>query len=187
MLRLLASRLLKKRLPAAWKSGTQRWEDEREWRAKRDGSLPRDHACRRQQPCLAQSSGDFGTSPPNGGRPSDESAAYLSPTGAANSKDCCHLSNAASHLCQRATSAPSQYASTGNRRAFVGLYTTLGDRHDRPGGVANELVSFATALASRFQLPKGTDQACAKANNKEDKAERLRNISHRFRAIFEIQ
>src|SRR5260221_249685 len=36
MLRLLASRLLKKRLLAAWKAARKggRWEDEREWRAK---------------------------------------------------------------------------------------------------------------------------------------------------------
>jgi hypothetical protein len=39
--------------------------------------------------------GDFGTSPPNGGRSSNEVAAYLSPTGVANSKVYCHLSNAA--------------------------------------------------------------------------------------------
>ena len=187
MLRLLASRLLKKRLPAAWKSGTQSWEDEREWRAKRDGSLPRDHACRRQQPCLAQQARISARPRLTEGNPQTSRRSLALTDGRGKSKDCCHPSNAASHLCQRATSAPSQYASTGNRRAFVGLYTTLGDRHDRPGGVANELVSFATALASRFQLPKGTDQACAKANNKEDKAERLRNISHRFRAIFEIQ
>jgi hypothetical protein len=42
-------------------------------------------------------------------------------------------------------------------------------------------------LPSRFQFPKGTDQASAKANNEQDKAERLRNISHWFRAVFEIQ
>jgi hypothetical protein len=66
---------------------------------------------------------------------------------------------------------------------LVALCTTLGDRHDRAPGVANELVPFPTALASRFQFPKGKDQACAKANNKQDKAERLRNISHRLRAV----
>jgi hypothetical protein len=43
-----------KEIAGRLESGTQSWEDEREWRAKRDGSLPRDHACRRQQPCLAQ-------------------------------------------------------------------------------------------------------------------------------------
>src|SRR6516225_2412312 len=50
---------------------------------------------RRQSPersCLptaaALPSGEFGTSPPT------PTAAYLSPTGVANSKGCCHLSNA---------------------------------------------------------------------------------------------
>ena len=42
--------------------------------------------------------GDLGTSPPNGGRSSDGLAAYLSLTGVANSKDYCHLSNAAAPL-----------------------------------------------------------------------------------------
>jgi hypothetical protein len=100
-----------KEIAGRLESGTQRWEDEREWRAKRDGSLPRDHACRRQQPCLALQlpasamNGDFGTSPPNGGRPSDESAQLISHQRAwqrvriaDKSKDCCHLSNAAAPL-----------------------------------------------------------------------------------------
>src|SRR6516164_9521777 len=69
-----------KRLLAAWKAARKRGEDEKEnewgWRAKRDGSLPRDHACRRQHPCPAGSSA----------RPHlRSSAAYLSPTSAANS------------------------------------------------------------------------------------------------------
>src|SRR6516165_6302350 len=88
MLRLLANRLLKK-IAGRLESGTQTGEDEEEnecgWRAKRDGSLPRDRACRRQQPCPAGSSARPRLRP---------SAAYLSPTGVANSKGCCHLSNA---------------------------------------------------------------------------------------------
>ncbi len=36
--------------------------------------------------------------PPKGGRPSDESAAYLSPTGVAKSKGWCHFSNAAGEV-----------------------------------------------------------------------------------------
>jgi hypothetical protein len=46
-----------KEIAGRLESGTQTGEDEedeREWRAKRDGNLPRDHACRQQQPCLAQ-------------------------------------------------------------------------------------------------------------------------------------
>jgi hypothetical protein len=35
--------------PLAWKATLGR-----EWNAKRDGNLPRDHACRRQQQCQAQ-------------------------------------------------------------------------------------------------------------------------------------
>src|SRR6266404_7885392 len=96
MLRLLASRLLKKRLLAAWKA------------ARKGGKMNVESQKRRQSPkrsCLPTAAtlpsamnGDFGTSPPNGGRPSDESATYLSPTGMANSKDCCHLSYAAAPL-----------------------------------------------------------------------------------------
>ena len=78
-----------KRLLAAWEAARKRGEDEEEnecgWRAKRDGSLPRDHACRRRQPCPAGSSARPRLRP---------SAVYLSPTGVANSKGCCHLSNA---------------------------------------------------------------------------------------------
>jgi hypothetical protein len=78
-----------KRLLAAWEAARKRGEDEEEnecgRRAKRDGSLPRDHACRRQQSCPAESSARPRLRP---------SAAYLSPTGVANSKACCHLSNA---------------------------------------------------------------------------------------------
>ena len=88
MLRLLANRLLKK-IAGRLESGTQTGEDEEEnecgWRAKRDGSLPRDRACRRQQPCPAGSSARPRLRP---------SAAYLAPTGVANSKGGCHLSNA---------------------------------------------------------------------------------------------
>src|SRR6516165_2232061 len=88
MLRLLANGCSKK-IAGRLESGTQTGEDEEEnecgWRAKRDGSLPRDHACRRQQPCPAGSSARPRLRP---------SAAYLSPTGVANSKGCCHLSNA---------------------------------------------------------------------------------------------
>src|SRR6266480_962991 len=98
MLRLLASRLLKKRLLAAWKA------------ARKMGKVNLRRAKKRRQSpersCLPTAatlpSGDFGTSPPktrprpNRGRPSDESTAYLSPTGVAKSKDRCHLSNAAS-------------------------------------------------------------------------------------------
>jgi hypothetical protein len=51
--------------------------------------------------------------------------------------------------------------------------------------VANELVSFATPLASRFNLPKGADQAGAKANNQQDKAECLRSVRHRCNAEFD--
>src|SRR6516164_5624167 len=79
-----------KRLLAAWEAACKRGEDEEEnecgWRAKRDGSLPRDHACRRQQPCPAGSSARPRLRP---------TAAYLSPTGVAKSKGGCHLSTAA--------------------------------------------------------------------------------------------
>ena len=66
-------------------------KDGRKWSAKRDGNLPRDHACRWQQQCQAQLIRIIGSSPPNRGRPSDELEAYLLQTGAANSKECCRL------------------------------------------------------------------------------------------------
>jgi hypothetical protein len=42
--------------------------------------------------------GDFGTSPFEKGRPSDDLAAYLSLPGAANSKGCCPISNAVAKM-----------------------------------------------------------------------------------------
>src|ERR1700676_5072799 len=96
MLRLLASRLLKKKLLAAWKAARKR--EDCEWRAQKRRQSP-ERSCLPTAATLPSAmNGDFGTSPPNGGRPSDESAAYLSPTGVAKSKDCCHLSNAAAPL-----------------------------------------------------------------------------------------
>src|SRR6516162_10665059 len=66
MARSVACRLLKKKLLAAWKAARKRGEDEEDesgWRAKKDGSLPRERARRQQQPVPARCSGDFGTSP----------------------------------------------------------------------------------------------------------------------------
>jgi hypothetical protein len=93
---LLASRLLKKKLLAAWKAARKR-EDELEWRAKKRRQSP-ERSCLPTAITLPSAmNGDFGTSPPSG-RPKDESAAYLSPTGVAKSKDCWHFSNAATPL-----------------------------------------------------------------------------------------
>src|SRR6516225_1568766 len=57
MARSVACRLFKKEIAGRLESGTQTGEDEEDesrWRAKRDGSLPRERARRRQQPGPAQ-------------------------------------------------------------------------------------------------------------------------------------
>src|ERR1700730_4889217 len=77
MLRLLASRLLKKRLLAAWnaarKGGKMNVSGEPKETAVSREIMPADGS----NPACAMN-GDFGTSPPNGGRPSDEAAQVIS-------------------------------------------------------------------------------------------------------------
>src|SRR5215472_12835562 len=92
---LLAYRLLKKKFSAAWKAARKR----RKTKKKNIGGEPketavsqRERARRRQQPCQCN---EAGISAHPHLRPSDQSAAYLSPTQVAKSKIRCHLSNAA--------------------------------------------------------------------------------------------
>src|ERR1700676_2304819 len=76
MLRLLASRLLKKKLLAAWKAARKR--EDCEWRAKKRRQSP-ERSCLPTTATLPSAmNGDFGTSPPNGWRRSDESAQVIS-------------------------------------------------------------------------------------------------------------
>src|SRR3984893_15416711 len=63
MLRLLASRLLKKKLLAAWKAARKR-EDEREWRAKKRRRSPGRSCLPTAATLPSAMNGDFGTSPP---------------------------------------------------------------------------------------------------------------------------
>jgi len=85
MLRLLASRLLKKRLLAAWEAARKWGRTNLSGEPKRDGNLPKDHACRRQQPWPAQWTGISARPRLQKGDPQTTSAAYLSQTGVAKS------------------------------------------------------------------------------------------------------
>ena len=71
-----------KEIAGRLESGTHMKKDEIEWRAKRDG-ISREIIPADGSNSAHRMNEDFGTSPSNGGRPSDKSAAYLSPMGAA--------------------------------------------------------------------------------------------------------
>ena len=91
---LLAYRLLKKKFPAAWKAARKRGKTK-----KNMGGEPKETAVSRENVPADGSNpaqcNEAGISAHPHLRPSDQSAAYLSPTQVAKSKVRCHLSNAA--------------------------------------------------------------------------------------------
>jgi hypothetical protein len=91
---LLAYRLLKKKFPATWKAARKRGKTK-----KNMGGEPKETAVSRENVPADGSNpaqcNEAGISAHPHLRPSDQSAAYLSPTEVAKSKVRCHLSNAA--------------------------------------------------------------------------------------------
>jgi hypothetical protein len=93
MLRLLASLLLKKTIPAARKAARQRGNVNLIGEPKKETASP-EKSCLPMAATLPSTiSEDFDTSPRAGG--SDHQRAYPSPTGVAKSKHYCQSSNAA--------------------------------------------------------------------------------------------
>lgn len=103
---LLTCRLPKK-LQATCKAARKRESLSLSGEPKRDG-IPREIMPADGSNLPSALNGDFGTSPLEEGRPSEEPPAYPSPSDVAKSKDCCQFSDAATALPSSTMSVPSQ-------------------------------------------------------------------------------